>query len=33
LREERTKYKKAEASQKLGEITSGGIYGMDYISY
>ena len=33
LREERTKYRKAEASQKLSEITSGGIYGMDYISY
>jgi hypothetical protein len=33
LREERTKYKKAEAAVKLGEITSGGRYGMDYISY
>jgi len=33
LREERTKYRKAEASVKLGEITSGGKYGMDYISY
>ena len=33
LREERTKYRKAEASVKLGELTSGGKYGMDYISY
>jgi prefoldin subunit 5 len=33
LREERIKYRKAEASVKLGELTSGGKYGMDYISY
>ena len=33
LSEERVKYKKAEATEKLGKITSGGIYGMDYISY
>ena len=33
LSQEKTKYKKAEATEKLGKITSGGIYGMDYISY
>tara|TARA_R110000822_G_scaffold65702_5_gene160826 strand:- start:389 stop:1441 length:1053 start_codon:yes stop_codon:yes gene_type:complete len=33
LSKERKKYKLAEATEKLGKITSGGIYGMDYISY
>ena len=31
LREERTKFKRAEAAVKLGELTKG--YGSDYLSY